>query len=135
MSTEHEYDTEQTMLDQPDHERANTSNPRPDQLHGSYPPQFGDPQQRPQENGYYQQQMSMQPEQHQAMPAQGQYEQSSMMHTTQPQATGGMTGSFDAMGQVIDPNDPMLDADPFGLSASMHYPTSYSVMEQQASQR
>lgn len=27
---------------------------------------------------------------------------------------------------MIDPNDPMLDADPFGLTASMHYPTSYS---------
>ncbi|QIW95452.1 hypothetical protein AMS68_000970 [Peltaster fructicola] len=27
---------------------------------------------------------------------------------------------------MIDPNDPLLDADPFGLTASMHYPTAYS---------
>ena len=33
---------------------------------------------------------------------------------------------FPASVDMIDPNDPMLDADPFGLSASMHYPTSYS---------
>lgn len=34
--------------------------------------------------------------------------------------------SFDGLNPIIDPNDPMLDADPFGLSASMHFPTSYS---------
>ena len=28
---------------------------------------------------------------------------------------------------MIDPHDPMLDADPFGLSASMHFPTAYSL--------
>ncbi|KAJ4362033.1 hypothetical protein N0V83_010975 [Neocucurbitaria cava] len=27
--------------------------------------------------------------------------------------------------QLFDPYDPMLDADPFGLSASMHFPTMY----------
>ena len=26
----------------------------------------------------------------------------------------------------FDPYDPMLDADPFGLSASMHFPTQFS---------
>ena len=26
----------------------------------------------------------------------------------------------------FDPYDPMLDADPFGLSASMHFPTPYN---------
>jgi hypothetical protein len=26
---------------------------------------------------------------------------------------------------LFDPYDPMLDADPFGLSASMHFPTMY----------
>lgn len=34
----------------------------------------------------------------------------------------------------IDPNDPMLNADPFGLSASMHFPTSYHSFGGQASQ-
>ena len=32
-------------------------------------------------------------------------------------------------GQVFDPSDPMLDADPFGLSASMHFPTPFSFQE------
>ena len=27
--------------------------------------------------------------------------------------------------QPFDPFDPMLDADPFGLTASMHYPTQF----------
>jgi len=40
------------------------------------------------------------------------------------------------MGQAIDSNDPMLDADPFGLSASMRqYPTSYAPMDQQSQPR
>jgi hypothetical protein len=29
-------------------------------------------------------------------------------------------------GNLFDPYDPMLDADPFGLSASMHFPTQFS---------
>jgi hypothetical protein len=32
-------------------------------------------------------------------------------------------------GQYIDPFDPMLDADPFGLTASMHFPTQFSFQE------
>lgn len=35
------------------------------------------------------------------------------------QMGGGMPNNF-------DPADPMLDADPFGLSASMYFPTPYS---------
>ena len=31
-----------------------------------------------------------------------------------------------AMNTGYDPYDPMLDADPFGLSASMHFPTQFS---------
>ena len=30
------------------------------------------------------------------------------------------------MNTGYDPYDPMLDADPFGLSASMHFPTQFS---------
>ena len=33
---------------------------------------------------------------------------------------------YPPMEQMFDPYDPMLDADPFGLSASMHFPTNYS---------
>ena len=32
-------------------------------------------------------------------------------------------------GQMFDPYDPMLDADPFGLTASMHFPTHFSFQE------
>lgn len=48
-----------------------------------------------------------------------------MTSTPQAQSKQNVSGPF-AMGQAIDANDPMLDADPFGLSASMHYPTAYS---------
>lgn len=33
--------------------------------------------------------------------------------------------AFNGMNHLFDPYDPMLDADPFGLSASMHFPTMY----------
>ena len=32
-------------------------------------------------------------------------------------------------GHMFDPADPMLDADPFGLTASMHFPTPFSFQE------
>jgi len=40
-----------------------------------------------------------------------------------PEANGGFGGSLN---QGYDAFDPMLDADPFGLSASMHFPTQFS---------
>ncbi|KAI9787300.1 MAG: hypothetical protein M1835_002819 [Candelina submexicana] len=42
------------------------------------------------------------------------------------QAVDGNGPVFGAMNQLFDPFDPMLDADPFGLSASMHFPTQFS---------
>jgi hypothetical protein len=39
----------------------------------------------------------------------------------------GASGSgFSSMTQLLDPYDPMLDMDPFGLSASMHFPTQFN---------
>jgi hypothetical protein len=44
-----------------------------------------------------------------------------------PAHTGDGGGSvFGAANQLFDPFDPMLDADPFGLSASMHFPTPFN---------
>jgi hypothetical protein len=43
---------------------------------------------------------------------------------TLPQNDGGHAFNPN-MNQLFDPYDPMLDADPFGLSASMHFPTLY----------
>ena len=39
--------------------------------------------------------------------------------------------AFGAVNQLFDPFDPMLDSDPFGLSASMHFPTQYQYEQQQ----
>ena len=100
------------MLDQTD-AAEDGSDPSPDQLHGTYPPQFDHHQ--PPTTDYYQAPMSA-PVQ---MPSQPQ-----MQPTSQP-ANADANVQFGNMGEMIDPDDPMLDADPFGLSASMHYPTNY----------
>jgi len=34
--------------------------------------------------------------------------------------------NYPSMTQLLDPYDPMLDMDPFGLSASMQFPSSFS---------
>jgi hypothetical protein len=48
----------------------------------------------------------------------------------QGQAQGMQMGDnaqgFGSMTQLLDPYDPMLDMDPFGLSASMQFPSSFS---------
>jgi hypothetical protein len=41
------------------------------------------------------------------------------------QGPGHTNAVFNGMNHLFDPYDPMLDADPFGLSASMHFPTMY----------
>ena len=117
MSTEQEYDTQPShgMLDETD---ADDDDPSP-QLHGNYARQLEQEQQRqrqmPPTNEYYPHVSSG----HHQMTPQLQHMQGATSH---PQNVD--THQFD--GHMIDPNDPMLDADPFGLSASMHYPTSYS---------
>jgi hypothetical protein len=39
---------------------------------------------------------------------------------------GDNAQGFGSMTQLLDPYDPMLDMDPFGLSASMQFPSSFS---------
>jgi hypothetical protein len=65
-----------------------------------------------------QQQMTPQYEQQQ--------QQQHLSQGHQQQSNENESGAYTSIPHMIDPNDPMLDADPFGLSASMHYPTSYS---------
>jgi hypothetical protein len=52
------------------------------------------------------------------------------MQTQPPPPASSMAdaggGQFGASNPGFDPYDPMLDADPFGLSASMHFPTPYT---------
>lgn len=46
--------------------------------------------------------------------------------TQQPSAQPDSGAGFSSMNQMLDPYDPMLDMDPFGLSASMHFPTQFT---------
>ncbi|KAI9891118.1 MAG: hypothetical protein M1814_003317 [Vezdaea aestivalis] len=63
------------------------------------------------------------PEHHQSS-----FPQPQQFHQRPPQQQGhrfsGSSGS--ASGQMFDPYDPALDADPFGLTASMSFPTPFS---------
>jgi hypothetical protein len=45
-------------------------------------------------------------------------------HEQHISSAGDNVGTFT---QLLDPYDPMLDLDPFGLSASMHFPTQFTV--------
>ena len=52
-------------------------------------------------------------------------------HTPSSQASDGTGPVFGgAVNQLYDQYDPMLDADPFGLSASMHFPTQFNNYQQ-----
>jgi hypothetical protein len=137
--TEQEYDTTNTshsMLDQHDADPDQASDPEnldAHNLHGNYSSQQYDSAHPTPGQGYGYQQ-SAQSTQSAQMPPPGQqqmtpqYEQQSqhLSQTHQQQAGETESGAYTSIPHMIDPNDPMLDADPFGLSASMHYPTSYS---------
>lgn len=43
-----------------------------------------------------------------------------------PTDSNGVGAVFSNVPHLFDPYDPMLDADPFGLTASMQFPTPYS---------
>ncbi|EME88123.1 uncharacterized protein MYCFIDRAFT_184912 [Pseudocercospora fijiensis CIRAD86] len=120
-----EYDTQhsRSMLDEPDDDNLRTH--RSPQSQGQYPQHYQNPQEQT-SGDYYNPPQGMQQGQHQLSPH-SQYEQmQQMIPTSHP---NGNDGPYE-----VDPNDPMLDADPFGLSASMHYPTTYS-FEQHHGQR
>ncbi|KAI9702224.1 MAG: hypothetical protein M1820_006307 [Bogoriella megaspora] len=44
---------------------------------------------------------------------------------------GDTSHTFGAMDQLFHHYDPLIDSDPFGLSASMHFPTEYQYQQQQ----
>lgn len=48
-----------------------------------------------------------------------------MAMQTSPPMTSSATSDSGGGVNMIDPFDPMLDADPFGLTASMHFPNPY----------
>lgn len=145
MSTDQEYDTQQTrsMLDEPDVEDLGSA--RSPVLHGTYPPQFDhvQGQQQQQHPDFYSQPRgSMPAAQSQQTPPQTQYEHPQMIPpTSHPSAA---EGHFD-----VDPNEAMLDADPFNMGANMwvlqvrtsksfeltvlirHYPNAYAYEQHQ----
>jgi hypothetical protein len=48
------------------------------------------------------------------------------MQASPPMTTSAASDGGGSGGPMIDPYDPMLDADPFGLTASMHFPNPYT---------
>ena len=61
-------------------------------------------------------------------------EQRTFAHSMIPPHSMPQTGETSApeyamANQMFDPFDPMLDADPFGLTASMHFPTQFTFQE------
>ncbi|KAI7225845.1 hypothetical protein KC330_g9018 [Hortaea werneckii] len=143
---EQEYDTQEshTMLDHADQDTITDahSNASPHQLHAAYPPQdqFDQQQTGAGSGADYYQRPGYGPGQHQRMGSQSQYgpsqigpqqrQQQQQQQGSSAAAAAAGQGPFAGGAQAIDPNDPMLDADPFGLSASMHYPTAYTPMDQ-----
>jgi hypothetical protein len=67
-----------------------------------------------------QQQQPQQPHQHQ------QHQRGHPQHANTPQSGEQVPGFNPMTQQLVDPYDPMLDMDPFGLSASMHFPTQFT---------
>lgn len=105
MSTEQEYDAPIDMID-------DTDNPN-DAASGAsvqYSQTIDQQQQQQPYHGGHQPRM---------MPQQG----TMQIDGQSPQ------GAFAGSGQGFDPFDPMLDADPFGLTASMHFPTQFTYQD------
>ena len=134
MSTEQEYDAPDMLEDaEPAPDDADDD---PDSvIVDAYPP----PTQPPQQQGVFGAPMPPHQQQRVAIdhagpsgPHQGGQGQRGLM----PQP-GGVSGSpMDVTqpavgpdGQLFDPYDPMLDADPFGLTASMHFPSPFTFQE------
>jgi len=101
VSTEQEYDAQADMVEDQDPAESGP---------GPYPEPIPPPQHQ-----LNQQQMQ---NRHQQLGHPGPNE--AMQMSNNPQGYASMTQ------QLMDPFDPMLDLDPFGLSASMQFPTSFS---------
>ncbi|KAH8815800.1 hypothetical protein F5884DRAFT_818019 [Xylogone sp. PMI_703] len=103
-----EYDAQADMIE--DQDPSETAGP------GPYPESFGTQQQ--------QQPPSQQPPSSQFNPRSPQAHPGSMQGL--PMNSNAQQHGLGSMSQLLDPYDPMLDMDPFGLSASMQFPTQFS---------
>ena len=52
------------------------------------------------------------------------------MQASPPMTTSAASDGSGMGMHIIDPYDPMLDADPFGLTASMHFPNPFNFQHQ-----
>jgi hypothetical protein len=102
VSTEQEYDAQADMLDEDPSDHSAGPGPFPQPFQQRMPPQ-GMPTP-----------LATQPPPQHYQPA-----------SAAPPADGS-GAAFGAMNQLYESYDPMLDSDPFGLSASMHFPTQFS---------
>ena len=114
MSTEQEYDAHADMLDD-EHPSDRDVGP------GPYPQPF------------HHQQLPMGMQGQPPMQQMHSMQQMQPMQPMQPpptsQAMDPNNSTYPGLQPGFDPYDPMLDADPFGLSASMHFPTQFTFQE------
>ena len=118
---EREYDAHGDMLD--DGDPSDTSNGPGSSGPGPYPHSYHPQQNMPPGTAVpmgMQGQAPMQPMPPQMHPQQVQQ---------QRQPVDPNNPMYGVMNQNFDPYDPNLDADPFGLTASMHFPTQFTYQE------
>ncbi len=120
MSTEQEYDAHADMLDD---ENPDDGSAGP----GPYPQTF--PQQPLPPSQQLPMGMQGQPPMHHMQSMQPMPSMSSMQPPPLSQGIDTNNSTYAGTAQGFDPYDPMLDADPFGLTASMHFPTQFTFQE------
>lgn len=120
MSTEQEYDAHADMLDD---ENPSDRDVGP----GPYPQPFHQQPLSPHQQGPMG--MQGQPSMQQMQPMQQMQQMQPMQPPPTSQAMDPNNSGYSALQPGFDPYDPMLDADPFGLSASMRFPTQFTFQE------
>jgi hypothetical protein len=131
--TEQEYDTQhsRSILDDPDVDEHQPHAQQPAgsvqetyaQRYGGQPAVLAPHVQQPSNTDYYHARQFPQ-----QIAPQASYEQADPIAQPTSHPAAITDGQFNHTN--IDPNDPLLDQDPFGLSASMHFPTPYGFDQQ-----
>ncbi|KAF2742761.1 hypothetical protein M011DRAFT_412012 [Sporormia fimetaria CBS 119925] len=104
-----EYEEQADMIDQDDTNDQSPAAAGPAPYATNFPPQSMQAPMAPAQN-----------------PQNPQYPPFSTPNAIPPNEAGQVGAVFNNMNHhLFDPYDPMLDADPFGLTASMHFPTMY----------
>ena len=122
MSTEQEYDAHADMLDDENpSDRDVGPGPYPQTHHHHHQP-FSPQHQIPMG-------VQGQPPTQQMHPMQQMQPMQLMQPPSTSQTMDPNNQAYSGIQHAFDPYDPMLDADPFGLSASMHFPTQFTFQE------